>query len=101
MEVIFKELTNVKTCKVCGNKFTLDTNLHYIARDNVKTGMTAFVGGSEGALYDAFDCPYCGCQNVMQERKRVYIPENIFAEYDEDEEEPEATSEEPEDEEDS
>mgnify|MGYP006917407728 CR=1 FL=1 len=25
-------------------------------------------------LYDAFDCPMCGCQVIAKERKREYIP---------------------------
>lgn len=60
-------------CKVCNKEFELRRKDHYIARDNGKTGLSSLVGGSEEELYDTFDCPHCGCQNVMQKRKRNYI----------------------------
>lgn len=50
-------------CKVCGTKFNAIIERHYLARDNGKEG-----------LYDAFDCPMCGCQVIAKERKREYIP---------------------------
>ena len=40
-------------CKVCGTKFNAI---------------------AEECLYDAFDCPMCGCQVIAKERKRDYIP---------------------------
>ena len=60
-------------CKVCNKEFELQRKDHYIARDSGKTGLSALVGSSEEELYDTFDCPHCGCQNVMQKRKRSYI----------------------------
>lgn len=55
-------------CKVCGTKF-------YVARDNGKTGFAVALGSNEEErLYDAFDCPACGCQVIAKERKRNYIP---------------------------
>lgn len=62
-------------CKVCGTKFNAIVEKHYIARDNGKTGLAiAFGSNSEESLYDAFDCPMCGCQVIAKERKRSYIP---------------------------
>lgn len=62
-------------CKVCGTKFNAIVEKHYIARDNSKTGLAvAFGSNSEESLYDAFDCPMCGCQVIAKERKRSYIP---------------------------
>lgn len=61
------------TCKVCGREFTLSAINHYVARDSEKTGIVvAFSGQNEATLWDAFNCPYCGCQCITQERKRVY-----------------------------
>lgn len=62
-------------CKVCGVEFALIAINHYVARDLGKTGgLVASLGGStEGMVYDAFDCPHCGCQNIIQERKRVFL----------------------------
>ena len=62
-------------CKVCGCKFNAIIEKHYIARDNGKTGLAvAFGSTNEENLYDAFDCPMCGCQVVAKERKRNYTP---------------------------
>lgn len=48
---------------------------HYIARDNGKTGLAvAFGSTNEEGLYDAFDCPMCGCQVIAKERKRDFVP---------------------------
>ena len=57
-------------CKVCACEFIPEKNEHYISRDEIKTGLTTIVGGLEEKLYDTFDCPQCGCQMVIQERKR-------------------------------
>lgn len=62
-------------CKVCGCKFNAIVERHYVARDNGKTGSSvAFGPTSEESLYDAFDCPMCGCQIIANARKRNYIP---------------------------
>lgn len=62
-------------CKVCGCKFNAVIERHYIVRDNGKTGLTAaFSSIDEDGLYDAFDCPACGCQIIAKERKRNYTP---------------------------
>lgn len=62
-------------CKVCGCKFNAFIEKHYIARDNGKTGFAVALGSNnEESLYDAFDCPACGCQVIAKERKRSYIP---------------------------
>lgn len=46
-----------------------------VSRDNGKTGLAvAFSSTTEEGLYDAFDCPMCGCQVIAKERKREYIP---------------------------
>lgn len=50
-------------CKICGTKFNAVIERHYLARDNGKTGLAvAFGSTAEECLYDAFDCPMCGCQ---------------------------------------
>lgn len=60
-------------CKVCNKEFELQKKDHYIARDAGKSGLAALTGGNEETLYDTFDCPHCGCQNIMQEHKRSYM----------------------------
>ena len=57
-------------CNVCACEFIPEKYEHYIARDETRTGLSTIAGGVEEKLYDTFDCPQCGCQIVMQERKR-------------------------------
>lgn len=60
-------------CKICGTEFPAIKERHYIARDNGKTGLSsAFGSNDEEKIYDSFDCPMCGCQVVVQDRKRKY-----------------------------
>ena len=82
-------------CKICGTKFNAVIERHYLARDNGKTGLAVAFGSTaiakneksnekqEEYLYDAFDCPMCGCQVIAKERKRDYIS---FVKEDEDDE---------------
>lgn len=66
-------MKGMTTCKVCGRDFPLISEEHYTARNLDKEGGQiglVIAGKEEPAIFDAFDCPHCGCQNVMQERKR-------------------------------
>ena len=59
-------------CKVCGCKFNALTEKHYISRDNGSVGLAvAFGSAPEVKTYDTYDCPQCGSQCVVQERKRM------------------------------
>lgn len=66
-------------CNVCGRDFDLLKSLHYISRNGevVLSGLSALAGSKEdeSTIYDSFDCPFCGCQNIIQERKRVSFDE--------------------------
>ena len=62
---------NKTTCKVCEHVFELTKERHYIARE--KTELFLLPSNKmEPTLYDAFDCPNCGCQYIANERKRVF-----------------------------
>lgn len=61
-------------CKVCGCKFNAVVEKHYVSRDLGKTGVATVFSNTEEKLYDTFDCPQCGCQVTVQERKREYKP---------------------------
>ena len=77
-------MKGMTTCKVCGRDFPLIAEEHYVARDGEKKGViAAFSIQEEGAQYDAFDCPHCGCQNIMQGRK-LAVCENEEIEEEED-----------------
>lgn len=57
-------------CKVCGCDFHGVKENHYISRDEQETGIVTLTKKQEPKWYDTFDCPNCGCQCVVQERKR-------------------------------
>lgn len=59
-------------CKVGECKFVPRLESHYICRDNDVTGLSTINKKVEAKMYDAFDCPNCGCQVIAQERKRVF-----------------------------
>lgn len=86
-----KSIPGMKTCTVCGRDFPLLIENRYTARGEIKTGLSALTGGVEEDLFDAIDCPYCGCQNILQTRKRRNAMSELadMAEDDEDEEEDE------------
>lgn len=54
-------------CKVCGKEFELQKENHYVSISRTPTGLAALIS-SETAMYDAFDCTHCGCQNRVSER---------------------------------
>ena len=60
-------------CKICGTEFPAIKERHYICRDGGKIGLSAAFGSNdEEKIYDSFDCPMCGCEVVVQERKRDF-----------------------------
>ena len=71
------KVKGMRACQVCGRDFPLIAEEAYVARDVERSGIAAVVTGEvEAAWYDAIDCPHCGCQNVLQERKRPVVPED-------------------------
>lgn len=72
------EITNkvkaIHECVVCGRPMALIVESHYVATDKDRTGITAAISREEPEIYDCFDCPHCGCQNVLQSRKRRWDP---------------------------
>lgn len=70
-------IPGMRECQVCGRPFPLVAESHYVARDCDYVGLEAVFGNwREPMLYDAIDCPHCGCQNVMRKRKRPLTPED-------------------------
>lgn len=61
-------------CKICGCEFNPAIEKHYVSRDDDITGIVVIAKNEEVTLYDTFDCPQCGCQVVVQERKRNFNP---------------------------
>lgn len=72
------KVKGMAACEVCGRGFPLIAEEVYVARDVERSGIAAVVVGEvESAWYDAIDCPHCGCQNVLQERKRPLAPGDL------------------------
>ena len=66
------------TCKICGRDFALIEEENYVAQDPDREGIGVIIAGKEQPIqYDAFDCPHCGCQHIIQERKRIFIPNDL------------------------
>lgn len=66
-----EKVKGIYTCNVCGRDFPLLFEEQYIARDSMPAEFAALTADNQ---YDAFDCPHCGCQNVIQPRKPEYCP---------------------------
>ena len=52
---------NIKRCKVCNHPLN-------ISKDNVYVAKAENVFFHTHENYSATDCPYCGCQNLLQKR---------------------------------
>lgn len=63
-------------CKICGTEFPAIKERHYIARENKRTGAVVALSKDEEKIYDAYDCPMCGSQIIVQERKRNFEPDD-------------------------
>ena len=68
-------------CKVCGKKFKLTADKRY---EVVKRPVGFSCLTTAPVTYEAFDCPHCGCQNVVNVREENY---NTFTSTDEAEDE--------------
>ena len=66
-----------KKCNVCNNGFYVLKNKLYSVQEN--KGITGVISGAD--VFDAMDCPVCGCQNVIWKR----LPKINFNENDNNE----------------
>ena len=74
-------MKGMTTCKICGRDFALMAEDHYIAQDPQKVGAIANLVSTDRAFeFDAFDCPHCGCQNIMQGRKPLLSQNELISE---------------------
>ena len=58
-------------CKVCNKRFKLNKVDKYLAVIR-PVGLTCLTERSK--IYEAFDCPKCGCQNLVSIREDMYNP---------------------------
>lgn len=74
----------MRKCNICGKRFKLlAKNRYEVVRKPV--GFNCLIEGT--IYYNAFDCPHCGCQNIVGVLEKVIV-RNI-----EDEAQPQADSE--------
>lgn len=57
-------------CKVCNARFQPAKEKMYIVREDSETGLSGAISKKEEKLYEAFDCPVCGCQKLVGVRLR-------------------------------
>lgn len=51
-------------CKICNKEFELlKENRYMVTNKNLKE-----ITFGLSSVFDAFDCPYCGCQNIVSDR---------------------------------
>lgn len=55
-------------CKVCGARFNISKEDRYIAQERL-TGFESITKAPKD--FECFDCPECGCQNIVS----IRIPE--------------------------
>lgn len=60
------EINNGYECQICGALFELNEANRYVIVDKEAPIMAVF---STPTTYECFDCPKCGCQNRVNERK--------------------------------
>lgn len=57
---------NIKQfCKVCGNRFEVDKDSVYLVTERL--GLSGALSQAP-KLYEAIDCPRCGCQKLLNIR---------------------------------
>lgn len=62
-------------CSICGEQVELRKENRYEVIIEAGTLQKSF--GAKDHLYEAFDCPKCGCQMLIQERFPVPVKEEI------------------------
>lgn len=60
-------------CKVCGKRLRLDKECRYEVV-KIPTALEIFSGKST-TVFEAFDCPKCGCQNIVNVKEAPTIIE--------------------------
>lgn len=70
----------MRKCNICGKRFRLlKENRYEVSRSPV--GLNCLTQGT--TYYNAFDCPHCGCQNIVG----VFEKEKVKSENEDDEDE--------------
>ena len=54
-------------CKVCNTRFVPKSEMLYLVQERV-SGLALLASGSNPRTLECFDCPSCGCQNMVNIR---------------------------------
>lgn len=54
-------------CKVCDTRFSPKSEKLYLVKERV-SGLALLAGGANPRVLECFDCPSCGCQNMVNIR---------------------------------
>ena len=57
-------------CKICGKEFELKKENKYLATEKIAAFGTL---SKIPKTFEAFDCPHCGCQNIVNIREKEVI----------------------------
>lgn len=68
------EIKNTE-CPVCGYDSTPTKEKVYTVRQDADEGLATAFSSRETKLWDAMDCPFCGCQIRLARRLRPYVEE--------------------------
>ena len=55
-------------CKICGKRFKIMKENRYLATEKVAPFGTLT---KLPKVFEAFDCPHCGCQNIVNTREEA------------------------------
>lgn len=70
----------MRKCNVCGRRFKLlAKNRYEVVKSPV--GFNCLTQGT--VYYNAFDCPYCGCQNIVGVVEKAKVNEDILKGFEE------------------
>lgn len=64
-------ITKKKNCRICGEKLELLKENKYLVETRKTEGMSIVLKS-----YECFDCPKCGCQNILNIREGREEKEN-------------------------
>lgn len=64
----------MKRCKICGRFFWLKSENRYEVSDRqLVPALTSLI--KKATVFEAFDCPWCGCQNIVNVRETDEVEE--------------------------
>ena len=64
----------MKRCKICGRFFRLKSENRYEVSDRqLVPALTSLI--KKATVFEAFDCPWCGCQNIVNVRETNEVSE--------------------------